>query len=136
MLECFKMFTCKNHPSKCYECNSMSDIYNHYPCYTDEIPDLHDMFEPITSENVNELKPGEWIWDNKETIRKDHVNDYVRDNILEPIGFRQIDILEKSDIYPQYSDMPFTLSVFDGGSTGYRWVPFEENRFYRFKKER
>lgn len=32
-MECSKNNICFNFPKKCEECNAISDIYNHYPCF-------------------------------------------------------------------------------------------------------
>lgn len=96
-----------------------------------------DIFEPITYDTLHELVPGEWIWDNKLTERREHKRSLDNATVTEPIGFRQIDILDL-DLYPQYSSKPFMLSgaAYSGNHTGLEWVYFELGRFYKFKKEK
>lgn len=127
MTECGKGETCINRDVKCHECNAMSDIYNHYPCYEESL------FELITEENIHTLKPGEWIWDNGKVNRNEHSQSLWPRKIFEPKGFRQIHILNED--FPKYSSKPFMLSDFDGCRGGYSWQYFESNRFYKFKGE-
>lgn len=87
--------------------------------------------EPITEDMVEELKEGEWIWDNKLVTRREHTQTLWPDAVEEPYGFRQIHIL--SDLWPRWSSMPFMLSDHDRG--GYTWEYFEDGRYYRFKKK-
>ena len=95
-----------------------------------------ELFELITSENIHELQPGEWIWDIKEEARRAHKKSIYHESVVEPIGFRQVDILDL-ELWPRWSSKPFMLSSIDniGFGRGSNWVYFEENRFYRFKKE-
>lgn len=91
------------------------------------------LFETITRENVFELEPGEWIWDNSIITRHAHERYLDERYIHEPVGFRQIDILNL-DLFPTWSSKPFMLSTID--RYGEReWVYFEEGRFYRFKRK-
>lgn len=96
------------------------------------------LFEPITYENISELVPGEWIWDNKvETKLAHEASLYHKTFVLEPVGFRQVHILRLSD-FPRFTSKPFMLSTVGYTSYNpnpYEWVIFEEGRFYRFKKE-
>lgn len=90
------------------------------------------IFELITHENIHELHPGEWIWDNKPQARRAHKRSIYNESILEPIGFRQIHIL---DLETHPKTKPFMLSSIDniGFGSGTSWVYFEPNRFYKFK---
>jgi hypothetical protein len=92
------------------------------------------LFEPITRETLRELQPGEWIWDNKEEARRAHKRTIYNESVVEPIGFRQIHILDASN-YPY--TQPFMLSSIDniGFGSGNSWTYFEEGRFFRFKEE-
>ena len=93
--------------------------------------DVMQFLEPITYENICELEPGEWIWDSKIIERDIHERNLTFETIEEPIGFRQIDILNLSG-FGVFNCRPFALSnVYKKGST---WEYFTENRFYRFKK--
>ena len=96
-------------------------------------PDMT-LFEPITYDNIHELKPGEWIWDNKTEPRRAHKRTVYNESVVEPIGFRLVHIL---DIDWRWSNKPFMLSSVDnvGFGSGMSWVCFEQNRFYKFKKE-
>ena len=38
-MECLKKDTCANYGAECHSCWSMSDIYNHYPFYTEKKTD-------------------------------------------------------------------------------------------------
>ena len=95
------------------------------------------LLEPITHENIKELSPGEWIWDNKQIEKLPHIRTLSSDStISEAAGFRQIHILDLDNL--KFSN-PFMLSSSANGLR-YRqfiseWVNFEEGRFYRFKKE-
>ena len=91
---------------------------------------LKDIMVPITYETVCDLKPGEWIWDNKFVHRRAHEKSLNDKMIFEPYGFRQIDILDL-EMWPRWSNKPFMLTC-SGDAT--RWVYFENNRFWRFKK--
>lgn len=88
-----------------------------------------DFLEPITYENLSELKEGDWIWDDKVEVRKAHGRILNPLDILEPYGFRQIHILDPS-IRPW---RPFMLSDRDNGY--YVWTDFELGRFYKFKSK-
>ena len=96
------------------------------------------LLEPITYENIKELSPGEWIWDNKQIEKCPHRRTLSSDStIFEAAGFRQIHILDLDNL--KFSNKPFMLSLSANGLR-YRqfiseWVYFEEGRFYRFKKE-
>ena len=93
------------------------------------------LFEPITASNLKDLKPGDWIWDNKNVSRRKHQRSLnPNERIQEPIGFRLVHILDLED-YPQYSSKPFMLTNIDDGITGYSWVCFEEERFYKLKEK-
>lgn len=95
---------------------------------TDEILDL---LEPITCENILELTPGEWIWDDKSTIREAHKASIYSESVVEPVGFRQVHILT-AEYFSRYGIKPFMLSSID---TAAEWLYFEEGRFYRFKRK-
>lgn len=92
------------------------------------------LLEPITYDNIQELNPGEWIWDNKTLSRDIHDRSLCQETITEPVGFRQIHIMDKDDVkhFKAYGTPPFMLSDIDY-SSGNKWVYFEEGRFYRFK---
>lgn len=93
--------------------------------------DVMQFLEPITYENIQELEPGEWIWDNKIVERRVHKRDLTGEAIKEPMGFRQIDILQVTS-FGVFNHIPFMLSnVYKAGA---KWESFEENRFYRFKR--
>lgn len=92
-----------------------------------------DIFEPITNENLSELVPGEWIWDNQNTRRRLHEKKLHAELIEEPAGFRQIAILDL-DLYPKYSRHPFMLSTIDKYNSNTEWCPFEPDRYFKFKK--
>lgn len=98
--------------------------------------DILELLEPITYENIHELKPGEWIWDNKITKRDEHRLSLHYENIEEPYGFRMIDILDIDNLV--YGGRPFMLTcVLEGRySSDRKWVYFETGRFYKFKKKR
>lgn len=97
--------------------------------------DIRSLLEPITFENISSLKPGDWIWDNKEKARRAHVRSLGDERITEPIGFRQIHILDL-DLFPTYNSNPFMLSDIDNKIiVGPTWVFFEEGRFFKFKKK-
>ena len=83
---------------------------------------------PITRENIFTLKVGDWIWDDKPIERRKHGRRLDNELITEPIGFRQIHILDLDDFLAGRCTKPFMLSDFYGG--GYTWTFFEENRFY------
>jgi hypothetical protein len=92
------------------------------------------VLEPITRDNLSELTAGEWIWDDKIVERRSHKATLSDETIMEPIGFRQITILDLG-LYPRWSSKPFRLSDVDGldFETRCGWTYFEEGRFYRFK---
>jgi hypothetical protein len=89
--------------------------------------------EPITPENIHELTPGEWIWDNETISRRDHKRQIGDDRVTEPIGFRQIHILDADE--NRYWMQPFMLSTIDSRDS-HVWEHLEPNRFYKFKKEK
>lgn len=98
---------------------------------------LKTIMEPITYENINELEPGDWIWDNIPVEKRAHertpINRIEDVRITEPYGFRQIHILEDE---PELSNSPFQLSTVASPSPiAYEWVFFEDgkDRFYKFK---
>lgn len=93
---------------------------------------LMKLMEPINMDNMHELKPGEWIWDSECVNRREHRRTLYQETIIEPIGFRQIHILDL-DLFPRWSSKPFMLSTIDGD--GYIWQYFQIGRFYKFKKE-
>lgn len=85
---------------------------------------------PITRENIYTLKPGDWIWDDKLIERREHKRSLYSEKITEPIGFRQIHILDL-DGFRSWNNKPFMLSSIDSTHySNYSWVYFEENRFY------
>ena len=86
---------------------------------------LMKVLEPITAENLSELRPGEWIWDNKK-VRK-----HPGERIYEPIGFRKIGTLNVDFYFTGSNPSPFSLSSIQKGRD--IWVKFEEGRFFRFK---
>lgn len=85
---------------------------------------------PITRENIHELKPGDWIWDDKIVERRAHKWSIYEDKTSEPKGFRQIHLLSLKDFDRGFSRKPFMLSDVDSNTSGYTWERFEENRFY------
>lgn len=89
-----------------------------------------DILEPITEDNIRDLKPGDWIWDNQMIIRDEHRVSLLPNKISEPIGFRLIDILDISGLH--WSGKPFMLSDINDG--GYHWEYFKPGRFFKFKK--
>lgn len=92
-----------------------------------------DLMEPITPENLHELTPGEWIWDNETVSRRIHTRQLGDDRVTEPIGFRQIHILDADE--NRYWMQPFMLSTIDSRDS-HVWVHLIPNRFYKFKKEK
>lgn len=90
------------------------------------------LFEVITEDKLSKLSPGDWIWDNKIVLNNKHERSLSTELINEPIGFRQIHILDLKD-YPSFSSKPFMLSDCSR-NIGHEWVHFEPNRFYMFKK--
>lgn len=91
---------------------------------------IMNLLEPITYNNIQELKPGEWIWDNKPQTRRQHRRSLSEETITEPAGFRQIHIMDEDDVR---LFMLFKLSTIDKDRINYEWVHFKEGRFYRFK---
>lgn len=86
---------------------------------------------PITRENIYALKPGEWIWDDKLIERKVHRRSLGNETISEPIGFRQIHILDLDSFAAGWNTKPFMLSDIDGyNPVSHTWVRFENYRFY------
>lgn len=94
------------------------------------------ILESITKDNLNELNPGEWIWDDKIVERRPHEVTLGGETIMEPIGFRQITILDL-DLYPRWSSKPFKLSDTEGLGFDARsgWTYFEEGRFFMIKRK-
>jgi hypothetical protein len=92
-------------------------------------------FIPITRENIYTLKSGDWIWDDKPIERREHAYSLRPETVTEPIGFRQIHILDLRDFAAGWKTKPFMLSDIDSDHYGYRWVYFEENRFYMCKSD-
>lgn len=97
--------------------------------------DIIDLLEPITLENIYELKPGEWIWDNKYAIKRAHKRSLELETTIEPIGFRQIHVLDLKDFGPLFSNRPFMLSECHTLKFEPVYPYFTKNRFYKFKKE-
>ena len=93
--------------------------------------ELMSIMKPITEENLSELKPGEWIWDNMLTAKNAHKRTLKYEKITEPVGFRQVHILDITG-FRKATDKPFMLS--DHTQGGNKWVHFEEGRFFKFKK--
>lgn len=85
--------------------------------------------EPITIDNLPNLKPGQWIWDNKPVVRGIHKRTLSDETITEPYGFRQIHIVDAEDI--KTSRLVFSLTNTVSG--GYKWEYFENGRYYKFK---
>ena len=98
--------------------------------------DIMHLLEPITRDNLCELQPGEWIWDNKQIERRAHKRSLGDEFVTEPVGFRQIDILDL-DLYPRYSSKPFLLTNlhFDHAHSA-SWEYFEEGRFFMLKRDK
>lgn len=94
------------------------------------------VLEPVTQDNLHELQPGEWIWDDKLVERRVHKATLGNETILEPIGFRQITILDLN-LYPRWSSKPFQLSDTNSLSFESRggWTYFEEGRFYKLSRK-
>ena len=88
--------------------------------------------EPITYENIHELKEGDWIWDDKAVSKRAHGRHLHHGEFMEAAGFRQIHILDIEN-FPRFSVKPFYLS----GCNGVRdfWEYFEPERFYKFRTE-
>lgn len=92
-----------------------------------------EFLEPITESDVFDLKPGEWIWDNRNITRMRHKLSFrLIDTVTEPIGFRQIDILDLNGFGTLENNRPFRLSCIDN-DVG-EWVCFSEGRFFKFKR--
>lgn len=98
-----------------------------------------DLFVPITFENIYALKPGEWIWDDKEVEKRVHRRTLGGETLMEPIGFRQIHVLDLKDFGTIFNSKPFMLSHYDHANDwrhgGAHWEYFEEGRFYMFKSK-
>lgn len=90
------------------------------------------ILEPITLDNLSELKEGDWIWDNKPIERRNHGKTFSTTRISEPIGFRQIDILD-IEMFTKCGSKLFLLSRIDSDIYNPAWVYFESGRFYKFK---
>ena len=90
---------------------------------------------PITQYNIYSLKPGNWIWDDKLVERREHKRSLWPETTTEPIGFRQIHILDLKDFGTIFNNQPFMLSDIDGRNPGPRWVHFEEDRFYMLRRK-
>ena len=39
-MHCSQKDTCLNYGKQCYKCGAMSDVFNHYPCYTNKIDQM------------------------------------------------------------------------------------------------
>ena len=91
---------------------------------------------PITRENIYALRPGEWIWDDKMIERRKHERSLTPETTTEPIGFRQIHILDLKDFNTMFNNQPFMLSDIDGRNPGPRWVYFEDSRFYMIGRKK
>jgi hypothetical protein len=96
-------------------------------------PDMN-LFEVITTQNITELRPGEWIWDSELIERNAHERSLTSRKISEPIGFRQIRLLDLKDAGGYYTK-PFVLSSSDDNVQDF-WTCFVPNQFYKFKKEK
>lgn len=94
-----------------------------------------DSLELITEYNIQDLEPGDWIWDDKLALRVEHKRSLNRHQIMEPSGFRQIHILDIDWSYGLRYSKPWMLSTFDDWRGGYAWEIYDYNRFYKFKKE-
>lgn len=92
-----------------------------------------DLMEPITPENIHELTPGEWIWDDEIISRRIHKRQLGDERIKEPIGFRQVHILDADE--NRYWMQPFMLSTIDSRDS-HVWEHLEPNRYYKFKKKK
>ncbi len=88
------------------------------------------LFEPITRSNLDRLKEGEWIWDNRLTTRPAHGRSLSGEEIEEPIGFRQVHIVKTGD--PYFSKQLMLSDIHRGG---YRWEYLDAWRFYKFKEK-
>lgn len=96
--------------------------------------ELLEMMKPITRDNIDRLRLGEWIWDNHSIEKSKHGKKLGWDKIQEPIGFRQVHIIEDDPFIRNHSSIVFMLS--DTYRGGYYWEYFEEGRFYMFRKEK
>ena len=94
------------------------------------------ILEPITYENIHTLKPGEWIWDDKEVEKNVHRRSLGGETLFEPIGFRQIHILDLTH-FGTFNFQPFMLSHYDRVDDWRpgraHWEYFEEGRFYKLE---
>lgn len=88
--------------------------------------------EPITRDMIEELEAGEWIWDDKLVVKREHRQCLWPEDIKEPYGFRQIHIIDNPNDRFWYYCPKLMLS--DRKCGYYKWVYFEAGRFYRFKK--
>ena len=95
--------------------------------------DVMELLEPITYENMYELKPGEWIWDNSMVVKRVHKRTLDDEIITEPYGFRQIHILDLTG-FGSWHSQPFMLTTIGTDYYG-QWVYFMVDRFYRFKRQ-
>lgn len=92
---------------------------------------LMNILEPITAENLKDLRPGEWIWDNKRIRKPAHQQSIWYKPIYEPFGFRQIHDLDL-DAFPSFLNTPFMLTrTFSDKACN--WEKFEEGRFFKFR---
>lgn len=83
-----------------------------------------EFLEPITSDNIGELNPGDWIWDDWDIFRLGR---------KEAIGFRQIEVMNLRD-FEVWHNNPFLLSSID--NTEPSWAYFAEGRFFKFKEKK
>lgn len=89
--------------------------------------------EPITRDMIEELEAGEWIWDDKLVVKREHRQCLRPEDIEEPYGFRQIHIIDIPNDKFWYYCPKLMLSDRRGG---YEWEYFEAGRYFRFKKEK
>lgn len=90
---------------------------------------LMNILEPITENDLYSLRPGEWIWDNKRIAKAAHKRCLTYEKVYEPIGFRQIHIIESpKDL--KYASKPFMLSDHTSNVAN-RWEPYEYGRYFR-----
>lgn len=90
---------------------------------------LMNILEPITEKDLYSLRPGEWIWDNKRIGKPAHKRSLKMEKVFEPIGFRQIHILDVYD-YPKKTDKPFMLTDHISERAN-SWEPYEYGRYFR-----